>query len=69
MTPLVVKLIIRKMLEGSPLQSALIHTFSNFSKEVDQGGSVWIRVDLQDQGDHKPCLVDQEGRSSTFTFC
>jgi len=37
-----------------PLRSALIQTFGKFTENVDQGGSGWIRVDQEDQGDHNP---------------
>ena len=45
-----------------PLRSALIHTFGNFTENVDQGGSGWTR---RTRGTITPLA----GPGVVFTFC
>jgi len=45
-----------------PLQSALIHTFGNFTENVDQGGSGWTRRTRR-------TITALGGRGLVFTFC
>jgi len=53
---------IRKMSERGPLRSLLIHTFCNFTENLDQGGSGWIR---RTSGTITPL----GGPGLVFTFC
>ena len=45
-----------------PLRSALIHTFGNFTKNVDQGGSGWTRRT-------RGTITPLGGPGVVFTFC
>jgi len=45
-----------------PLRSALIHTFGNFTENVDQGGSGWTRRT-------RGTITPLGGPGVVFTFC
>jgi len=47
---------------SGPLRSALIHTFGNFTQNVDQGGSGWTRRT-------RGTITPLRGPGVVFTFC